>query len=399
MKKIIFLVVLILFSLNSCYVAKAVKHRKYKLKDLNHFEYVTFASKNKPFEFAKGAIMHQDKQELDSMLTGSNTYSFMVIRNDSILYSFHNLGINDSSMLPSFSVAKSFVATLIQIAFQEGKIKSLQEPITNYIPELALQDVRFQSITIQHVLDMRSGIKSNENYANPFSDVLKLGFGKNIRKKMLRTKIASAPGKQFEYKSANTQFLAMILEKAVGEKIYDYFYKKLYTPLGMKYSGTWMIDDQKNRDAKAFCCMNLAIEDYAKFGKMYLNKGNFNGLQILDSNLIIKNLNIDTFTKYAGYKNQWWANSVIVYYKDSSEMNRDIIKNNWKVKYILLPNKNYPRWGVSYYDDTYEAVGILNQYISIIPAKNTIIMHFGNEQLPHKPLKRGFVMKVRELFY
>lgn len=399
MKKIIFLVALILFSLNSCYVAKAIKHRKYKLKDLNHFEYVTFASKNKPFEFAKGAIMLQDKQELDSMLTGSNTYSFMVIRNDSILYSFQNLGINDTSMLPSFSVAKSFVSTLIQIAFQEGRIKSLQEPITNYIPELALQDIRFQNITIQHVLDMRSGIKSNENYANPFSDVLKLGFGKNVRKKMLRTKIASTPGKQFEYKSANTQLLAMILEKAVGEKIYDYFYKKLYTPLGMKYSGTWMIDDKKNKDAKAFCCMNLAIEDYAKFGKMYLNKGSFNGLQILDSHLIIKNLNTDTFTKYAGYKNQWWANSITAYYKDSSEMNRDIIKNNWKVKYILLPNKKYPRWGVSYYDDSYEAVGILNQYISIIPAKNTLIMHFGNEQLPHNPLKIGFVMKVRELFY
>jgi CubicO group peptidase (beta-lactamase class C family) len=399
MKKLIFFVALLLFSLNSCYVAKAIKHRKYKLKDLNHFEYVSFAAKSKPFEFAKGAIMLNDKQELDSMFLGSNTYSFMVIRNDSIIYSFQNLGIKDSSMLPSFSVAKSFVSTLIQIAHQEGKIKDLQEPITNYIPELLNQDTRFQNITIQHVLDMRSGIKSNENYANPFSDVLKLGFGKNVKKKMLRTKIESAPGKRFEYKSANTQLLAMILEKAVGEKIYDYFYKKLYTPLGMKYSGTWMIDDKKNKDAKAFCCMNLAIEDYAKFGKMYLNKGNFNGQQILDSNLIIKNLNTDTFSKYAGYKNQWWANSVTTYYKDSSEMNRAIIHNNWKVKYILLPNKNHPQWGVSYYDDNYEAVGILNQYITILPSKNTLILHFGNEQLPHKPLKRGVYFKVRELFF
>jgi CubicO group peptidase (beta-lactamase class C family) len=145
--------------------------------------------------------------------------------------------------------------------------------------------------------------------------------------------------------------------------------------------------------------MNLAIEDYAKFGKMYLNKGNFNGQQILDSNLIIKNLNTDTFQKYSGYKNQWWANSVISYFNDSSEMNRAINHNNWKVKYILLPNKNHPQWGVSYYDDNYEAVGILNQYITILPSKNTLILHFGNEQLPNKPLKRGVYFKVRELFF
>jgi CubicO group peptidase (beta-lactamase class C family) len=351
----------ILLSFSSCYVGKAYKFRKYDLVDLPKFEADFFEPSKTPFQFKRGSISQKNKLELDSMLQGSNKYGFAVIRNDSILYEFYNTNIQDSSLLPSFSVAKSFISTLLGIALEEGKIKSLNEPITNYLPELAQRDLRFSKITIQHVLDMRSGIKSSENYYNPMSDVLKLGFGKNIWKKGLKLDIESESGLKFEYKSVNTQLLGFVIERATGQKLQTYFDTKIYQPLQMSHRGSWIVDDHKHRTIRAFCCMNFALLDYAKFGKLILDKGQFNGKRVISEKWIENSTNADTLSKYDGYKNQWWQ---------------------WNSKS----------------DPSFYARGLLNQYIHITPSKNMIIVHFGNSQNPNNPLKKGFEKRLTELF-
>ena len=277
----IILLFISLGSLSSCYFFKAMKYKKYPLEKLDEFPAVKFQRSEQPFKFYQGSRQNSVKAELDSMLLGSNRYAFLVIRNDSILYEFYNHKITDTSLIHSFSVAKSYVSTMIAMAKEEGKIKSLNEPITNYLPELIDRDVRFKNITIQHVLDMRSGIKSSENYFNPLSDVLRLGFGKNVNGKALRISIEKEPNQKFEYKSINTQLLGMIVERATKVKLQDYYYEKLHKPLQLEHDATWIYDDEKHKTLRAFCCMNLTARDYAKFGRLFLNKGNWQGKQLV----------------------------------------------------------------------------------------------------------------------
>jgi len=380
------------------------------LEKLDEFPTVKFQRSETPFKFFQGSIQKSVKEELDSMLLGSNRYAFLVIRNDSIIYEFYNHKITDTSLIHSFSVAKSYVSTMVAMAKEEGKIKSLNEPITNYLPELLDRDVRFKNITIQHVLDMRSGIKSSENYYNPFSDVLRLGFGKNVNGKALRISIEKEPNQKFEYKSVNTQLLGMIVERATKVKLQDYYYEKLHKPLQLEHDATWIYDDEKHKSLRAFCCMNLTARDYAKFGRLFLNKGNWQGKQLVSKEWVETNLNLENRKATDGYKNQWWSNVSFKKFKDSIAMQKFVLNNPAIVSVKRMFTLNYSGrqplkevdtenkfWGVTYYKDGIHAQGLIGQYIYISPLKNTIIVILSNTLNPDLPLKNGGLESIEKL--
>ncbi|MFN5849517.1 MAG: serine hydrolase domain-containing protein [Chitinophagales bacterium] len=387
-----------------------MKYKKYPLEKLDEFPTVKFQRSETPFKFFQGSIQKSVKEELDSMLLGSNRYAFLVIRNDSIIYEFYNHKITDTSLIHSFSVAKSYVSTMVAMAKEEGKIKSLNEPITNYLPELLDRDVRFKNITIQHVLDMRSGIKSSENYYNPFSDVLRLGFGKNVNGKALRISIEKEPNQKFEYKSVNTQLLGMIVERATKVKLQDYYYEKLHKPLQLEHDATWIYDDEKHKSLRAFCCMNLTARDYAKFGRLFLNKGNWQGKQLVSKEWVETNLNLENRKATDGYKNQWWSNVSFKKFKDSIAMQKFVLNNPAIVSVKRMFTLNYSGrqplkevdtenkfWGVTYYKDGIHAQGLIGQYIYISPLKNTIIVILSNTLNPDLPLKNGGLESIEKL--
>ena len=394
------LLIALISNLSSCYFFKAMKYKKYPLEKLDEFSSVKFQRSEQPFKFYQGSIQSSVKSELDSMLLGSNRYAFLVIRNDSIIYEFYNHKITDTSLIHSFSVAKSYVSTMVAIAKEEGKIKSLNEPITNYLPELLDRDVRFKNITIQHVLDMRSGIKSSENYFNPLSDVLRLGFGKNVNGKALRISIEKEPNQKFEYKSVNTQLLGMIVERATKVKLQEYYYEKLHKPLQLEHDATWIYDDEKHKSLRAFCCMNLTARDYAKFGRLFLNKGSWQGKQLVSKEWVENIFNLDTISAYEGYKNQWWKDEKVKFFTDSAAAHRYYLENaNSKAtigKSTRIDNKSY--WMVSHYNDGVYARGLLQQHIYIIPSKNTVMVLLSNTLNENRPLKKGFYRRMSELF-
>lgn len=383
----------------SCYFVKALKYKKYPLEKLDDFPVVRFKRSESPFKFYQGSLSHAIKAELDSMLSGSNRYAFLVIRNDSIIYEFYNDKIMDTSLIHSFSVAKSYVSTLIAIAHEEGKIKSLNEPITNYLPELMDRDARFRKITIQHVLDMRSGIKSSENYFNPFSDVLRLGFGRNVNGKSLRLSIEKEPNQKFEYKSVNTQLLGMIVERATKLKLQDYYLEKLHIPLQLEHDATWIYDDEKHKSLRAFCCMNLTARDYAKFGRLILNKGSWQGKQLVSKEWVEKILNQDTLSAFEGYKNQWWQDRKDVYFTDSSRAYQYYQENLiHKPKLNKRSINGKVHWSVVHDYGGIYARGLLEQHIYIVPSKNTVMVLLSNILNEDKSLKRGFYRRMNELF-
>jgi hypothetical protein len=140
-----------LVSLSSCWVMRAYKVRKMQLTDHEKLPYVTIDASDRPFHFIEGNADLSCgglNTYLDSLLPSTHTAAFLVIRNDSVIYEKYYDGFDQASLLPSNSMAKSFTSTLLSIALDEGKIQSLSEPITNYLPELGQRDPRFSEITI-----------------------------------------------------------------------------------------------------------------------------------------------------------------------------------------------------------------------------------------------------------
>lgn len=373
----IVLLFLCLLFLPSCYVLTAYKYRHFKLESLSALPSVPLEKSQEPFHFIEATANYPRlKHSLDSILAPTPTYSFLVIRNDSILYEKYFGDVQPGTQLPSFSVAKSFVATLVGIAYEEGKIKSLREPITHYLPELKKRDPAFEKITIQHLLDMRSGIKSVENYDSPFSNVIKLGFAKNITKHTLNIKIEKAPG-EYAYKSLNTQLLALIVERATQRKLQDYLVDKIWKPLQMESEATWNTD--KRKTVRAFCCINATTRDFAKFGRLYLRKGNWDGKQIVSEDWVRASTSVDTMRRYEGYRNQWWSNASSRYFMDSIQAaayQQKLAFPSSLRRYIPRDGKNV-MFRVVYRTPAFHAEGILNQYVYVNPLKNVVIVRMG----------------------
>lgn len=369
-------IVIISFVLSSCYVVKAYRFRKFELTDLGKFKATALQKSDQPFRFFdSGESPFPLRAYLDSNLANSLTYGFLVIRNDSILYEKYFSNLAASDIFPSFSVAKSFVGTLVQIAHQEGKIKSLHDPVTLYLPWLLRSDRAWAYITVQNLLDMRTGVKSDETYNSPFSDVIQLGFTRNMMARLKKLKVV--PGsREFAYKSVNTQLLGAVVESATGETLAGYLQEKIWKPMGMESGANWQTD-AKGR-ARAFCCLNATLRDFAKLGRLYLNNGNWNGNQMLSAEWVQTILNPDTMRVYQGYKNHWWSSRNIKRFSDSMQAVQFARTQNthW---YIGKGVRNGRVYFSAYHNlPAVFAQGMLGQFVYINPVKKLIIVRMGH---------------------
>ena len=368
------LIALLLFC-NACAPIRGLRWWQPDLNDSNKFSKGRIDASAIPFRFsaAQGQKQYQKLQHyLDTLLIGSNTNAFVVIKSDSIIYEYFADGVTQQTRHASFSVAKSFVGTLIGIAEDKGIIKSTDDLVIKYLPELEKNDVGFKKLTIQHVLDMQSGLDFDEDKETPFAGITKLYYGHSLNNQISRLKFKRAPGIKFEYQSINTQLLATILERVTGEKITSLLSKYLWHPLGAESDAIWSLDDQKT--AKAFCCLNATAYDFAKLGRLYLNRGNWDGKQIVSKGWIAKTTNPDTLDKL-GYKNQWWACYHYKYFKDSLTAQDYLNKISYKTP---IKKTKYNGYYVKLKAVDYTAVGILGQYIYVNPETNTIIVRMGN---------------------
>ena len=172
---------IILFSLSSCYLIRTAWWQSADMQDYKKFTYKKIQKPQQSFSFIQGRYINTSTiniskevsgfKNFDDLLIKTNTLSFLIIKNDSILLEKYFPFKDETILYPSFSVSKSFISALVGIAIDEGYIKNTDQPITDFLPELI--DKRFQKITLEHLLNMKTGIKFNENYASPFSDVVK----------------------------------------------------------------------------------------------------------------------------------------------------------------------------------------------------------------------------------
>jgi len=334
--------------LSSCKLGRFVFYNFANITDYKIFPYRTIEKSPTPFYFYEAQIpkfpKHIKSEKIDKgfedYLRDNQTVAFLIIQHDSILYERYFNDYDEASVVASFSMAKSITSLLIGIALDDGYIKSIEEPVTNYIPELKANG--FDKVKISHLLQMTSGLDFNEGYSNPFGHVATFYYGTNLRRAIKKLKLKDVPGKRFEYTSGQSQLLGLILERALkNQTVSSYLEEKVWKPLGMEFDATWSLDRKKDGLEKTFCCVNARARDFAKLGRLYLHDGNWNGRQIVSESWVRQSTKVDTDHGSAwNYQYQWW-----------------------------IPTE----------DGDFMANGILGQSIYVHPQKDLIIVRLGKK--------------------
>ena len=217
----------------------------------------------------------------DFFLQNTSTTSFLVLKNDTLIFKRYLNGIKEGENTQLFSVTKVFVTALLGMAIQDKYIADVETPVTNYFTDLP--DKQFQQLTLRHLTQMESGLNYDE-YGKIFQ-TLQYYYNKNLTRSIYGAKFDSLPGKQFKYKSIDTQILGECIKKSLGnKKILDYFYDRLWNKLGMQDTAYWALDSRITRNPKYYGGLNMSARDLAKFGTMILHDGKFMKKQLLPKN-------------------------------------------------------------------------------------------------------------------
>ncbi|KVO50466.1 serine hydrolase domain-containing protein [Burkholderia stagnalis] len=307
-----------------------------------------------PVPFGKAAAPFDDtifwkggKSTIDNFLNETQTRAFLMIQNGNIAYEKYSSGYDRDSKFASYSVAKSFVATLVGAAISDGKIRSLQDPIGNY---LAAGDVwePYRRVTIGELLSMRSGIDVDERYDSALAPVVQMYLTTDLNHFLSGVSEFRYPaGQHFEYRSVDTLVLASVLKRATGMALTEYAEQKLWHPLGTANDATWSVDSAEHDVEKAFCCLNATARDFAKLGMLYLAQGTVNGNRIVSKAWTLVPSASANQSIAMAYSDGWW-----------------------------IPPDNAR-------DGDFSAIGIYGQYVYVNPLTQTIIVklsEYGAEQ-------------------
>jgi CubicO group peptidase (beta-lactamase class C family) len=247
--------------------------------------------------------------ELDEFLRETGTLALVVVHEDRLVRERYFGGSTRESLLTSFSVAKSFVSTLVGIAIDRGLIRSVDDRVTDYLPELAARDPRFRQITLRHLLTMSSGIRYEEGgFPWPFGDDTYTYYGVDLRDVALnRTRIAVPPGLAWQYNNYNPLLLGLVLERATGTSVAAFMAKKLWQPLGAEADATWSLDSEHSGFEKMESGVNARAVDYARFGLLFLHNGEWNGRRIISEDWVRTATGAGAAVDLAyGYRYFWW---------------------------------------------------------------------------------------------
>ena len=284
----------------------------------------------------------------------NQTAAFLVIKNDSLFFEKYYDGYSQDSKSNAFSMAKSYVSALLGKAIMDGYIKSLDQAVKDFIPEL--KGAYADEVTVGDLASMASGQRWDEAYYSPVSVTTAAYFVEDLEKLILDQPIDQAPGKSFIYKSGTTQLLAMVIVKATGKNLTDYLYESFWNPMGAEHQALWQLDSEEKGLEKAYCCIASNARDFARLSKLYKNHGKWDGKILLDSTFIAKSLT-PRFEDSQQYGYSWWL-------------------------------KNYKGYKV------FMNRGHLGQYVITIPEENLILVRLGHSKGPKGKIADPFTPDI-----
>ncbi len=242
--------------------------------------------------------------------------AFVVIRSDTILYERYAGGYTDSTRSSSFSVAKSITSALLGAALQSGAIRTVDDSVARYIPELAGKP-DFQGITIRHLADMRSGFAYTRTTGNAWHDLRSSDahfyYTTNVHASLASQHRESEPGTRWAYKDSDTQLLGWVLERATGKTLALQLEENIWRRIGTEHDASWDLD-HRNGSENAASGLNATARDLARFGRLYLNDGAWNGAQLLPREWVVASTRLDSSRTepevptwwLMQHQNLWW---------------------------------------------------------------------------------------------
>ena len=300
------------------------------------------------------------ESSLEDLLKSTGTTSFIIIKDDNLLFEEYFNNYNRDSVNTSFSIAKTFTSTLIGIAIDEGTIGSVEDKVVKYIPELKGSVV--DTLAIKHLLSMSSGIRYNSTHY-PWGDEPKSYYYPNLKKLVLKsTQQEYDPGLYFKYVNYNFILLGIILERTTKTLPSLYLQEKLWKPLEMEFPATWSTDSRKHGFVKMESGINARSIDFAKFGRLFLNGGLWNNIQVIPEKWIIESTSPpDIKDKQYYITKNFYPYSM--FFKDQGLY----YKYGW--------------WGLKRNIESYDylAIGVHGQFIYICPQKQIIIVRNGKK--------------------
>jgi CubicO group peptidase (beta-lactamase class C family) len=256
-------------------------------------------------------------QTLDAYMAAQKAAGVLVIQDGKIRLEKYALGYGPTGRWTSFSVAKSFTSTLVGAAVKDGYIESLDDPIVRYIP--GLKGSAYDGVTIRQVLTMTSGVKWNEDYTDPKSDVAQFytvkpdpGMDATVSY-MRKLPREAAPGTKWVYKTGETNLIGVLVTAATHKTLADYLSEKIWKPFGMEQDAVWMIDDRGQESGG--CCLSVSLHDYGRMGLFMLGGAVAAGKPVTPDGWVTAatHKQADIGAPGQGYGYQWWTEDTGAY--------------------------------------------------------------------------------------
>ena len=339
----------ILYITNTDYLLKAVRTIYAKgyttafLEDYKEFDNAEIQNNTaQPWANHNDYNIVTETKRLQKYNDAYGTIAYVIIKNDSIWFENYYDGFGEDSKTNSFSMAKSYVSGLMGKSIEEGYIKSLDQPVSDFFPEFS--EGLAAKMTVGDLSSMASGTNWDEKYYSPLSITTRAYFDDDLEKVILGLKVVKEPGQAYKYSSGDTQLLAMVIEKATGKKLYNYLTESFWKPLGSENPTLWQVDSEAQDLVKAYCCIASNAKDFARFGKLYKDHGKWNGKQLLDSAFVAKSTT-PRFAESPQYGYGFWMQ-----------------KRDGKSFFMMR--------------------GHLGQYVIVEPEDNIIIVRLGHQKSP-----------------
>ncbi|MEY3634109.1 MAG: hypothetical protein RLZZ61_519 [Pseudomonadota bacterium] len=283
--------------------------------------------------------------DVDAYMKAQRTAGLVIIQDGKVRMEKYGLDFGPEGKWTSFSVAKSFTSTLVGAAIKDGYIKSIDDKVSAYIPDL--KGSAYDDVTIAQLLTMTSGVKWNEDYEDPKSDVAlfnahKAENGMDVTVSYMRNLPREAPaGTKWVYKTGETNLIGVLVSSATKKTLSAYLSEKLWAPFGMEQDASWLLGATGHEISG--CCIQASTRDYARFGMFMLGGAKVNGVSILPDNWIApatsKQADIGMLGKGYGY--QWWT------YDDGSYAAQGIFGQGIfidpKRNLVIASNSNWPK--------------------------------------------------------
>ena len=249
--------------------------------------------------------------DVDAYMAGQRSAALLVVHDGKLRLERYGLGFDAGGRWTTFSVAKSITSTLVGAALRDGLIRSMDDKVSDYLPEM--KGSAYDEVTVRQLMTMTSGVRWNENYADPSSDVAQ--FNKHrpedgvdaLVSYMRRLPREAPPGTRWHYSTGETNLVGVLLGRAIGKPLATYLSEKIWLPVGMEQQATWILSRSGNEISG--CCIQAAPRDFARFGLFILNGARVDGRSIVPDGWLAEATSerIGTGQPGRGYGYQWWT--------------------------------------------------------------------------------------------